>query len=589
MIYDVKQLLIPLDCVFSPAYPIKKNAKNHSTLRFITLSLMLFCILLFACNNKTPIDTNPKSNILKRIDSLDRLAYDYTYINIDTAILYADSALLLSKENNYQKGIAKALRNKAIMAKNTGDEHSENYLLEAIKIGGKIRDTSLMSSTYSILGQLYGRAGNKQDEAVVAYLTSLELAEKINHKELIGAAFNNLGNLSIEIEDYEQAFEYFQKALDFNKAMNAKNGVIVTLSNFASTYSAQGNPQKAVTYYKEAIKITKEMNNKRYQAALINNIAFEYENTGKLDSALVYYKQAAAQFDDINDLYGIALSKGNIAGIYLAQKKADLTIATTKEFMNFAKQVKAQKEIVRSHKFMSEALALKNNYEKAYKQRLIYDTLSDSIFNVDKNNIISELQLKYETEKKDAELLAKKVKINKQRHWVITFIIIAIIFLIAVVIIGYLYRLKQKAYKHLLISYENQMKCMNDKIGSLNKIKLNDAEKEKLVQSINQKLIKDKVFCLQGIDINHCADMLNTNRSYLSHVINDVFQKSFTDFINELRIKEACEKLKSEKNITHTLEAIAESVGYSSRNTFTRNFKKTTGVTPSYYIDNYLK
>ncbi len=115
------------------------------------------------------------------------------------------------------------------------------------------------------------------------------------------------------------------------------------------------------------------------------------------------------------------------------------------------------------------------------------------------------------------------------------------------------------------------MKCMDDKIRSLNKIKLDDSEK-KLERSINEK-----TFCLQGIYIKGCANLHNTNRSYRSHVINNVFQKSFTDFINELRIKEACERLKDEKNKIHTLETISGSVGFSNRNTFTRNFKKKQG------------
>lgn len=562
----------------------------HHVSNIVIFTFIVFIVV--SCGNELlePADSGNDKTIKSKIDSLDKLAYKYTYINIDTAILYADSALALSKEINYKKGIAKALKNKGSIGKNNGDENAEKYLLETIKIGEELCDTPLVSSTYSILGQLYQRRdGNRRDEASQAYFQCLTLAEKIGHKELMATALNDLGFLDAELGNYNKALEYFQKALNLYKEIDMQSGVAVELNSFAWVYSEQGKPEEAIEYYKKAIVIAKAINNKRYEAAFINNIAIEYDDAGKKDSALVYYEQAAKQFREMNDLYGIALVAGNIASIYQDKKQINQALKTTETFMEAAKKANAKDEIMRSHKIMSEVQALNKNFEKAYSHRITYDQLHDSIFNEENSAIISELRLKYEAEKKDMELLKKENKISRQKQLVRAFVLIAFIFFISALTVAFFYRQKQKAYKHLLISYEKQMICMNDKIGSLKRIKLDDSEKEKLIHLINKKLIDEKVFCTQGIDINQCASLLNTNRSYLSSVINDVFKKSFPDFINELRINEACEKLKDEDSKIHTLEAISESVGFSSRNTFTRNFKKATGVTPSFYVNNHLK
>ncbi len=565
------------------------NPKINHAASFILFISIAF--LFLSCENEILLSGGDiaKNKMQGQVDSLNKLSSDFIYVNLDTAAYFADSALLLSEKNKYKKGIALALKNKGIIGKNNGDGDAEACLVRSLRIGKELKDTSLMSSLYSVLGQLYLRNGDRRDEASEAYLQCLKLAEKIGHKELMATALNDLGYLDAELENYEKALESFQKALELYQEIDVQSGVAVELCCFAYVYSKQGKREKAIAYFKDAITIAKAINNKRYEAAFINNIATEYDDAGKKDSALVYYRQAVTQFRAMNDLYGIALVLGNIASIYQDRKQVKLAIETAHGFLEAAKAANAKDEIMRAHKIMSEVQALDENFKEAYNQRIIYNQLHDSIFNEEKSTIISELRLKYETEKKDAELLKKEIEINKKEQLATLFVLLALVFLVASAVVGYFYFQKKKAYKHLLSSYEKQMKCMNEKIGGLNRIKLGDKEKEKLVHLINQKVINEKAFCEKGMDINQCATLLDTNRSYLSNVVNDVFQKSFTDFINELRIKEACERLKDEKSKVHTLEAISESVGFSSRNTFTRNFKKTTGVTPSFYINNHFR
>jgi len=76
----------------------------------------------------------------------------------------------------------------------------------------------------------------------------------------------------------------------------------------------------------------------------------------------------------------------------------------------------------------------------------------------------------------------------------------------------------------------------------------------------------------------------------LSKIINEDYDKSFTNFINDLRISYTLKKLESSPEYRKlTIEHIGEKAGFSSSNAFYRAFKKHTGLTPSYYIKKRLQ
>ncbi len=70
----------------------------------------------------------------------------------------------------------------------------------------------------------------------------------------------------------------------------------------------------------------------------------------------------------------------------------------------------------------------------------------------------------------------------------------------------------------------------------------------------------------------------------VSQTINDVFQKNFARVVAEYRIKEACRRISDREQYGQlTIEAIAQSVGFRSRTSFSKVFKDFTGLTPTMY------
>ncbi len=104
-----------------------------------------------------------------------------------------------------------------------------------------------------------------------------------------------------------------------------------------------------------------------------------------------------------------------------------------------------------------------------------------------------------------------------------------------------------------------------------------------------EKFIKsEKNYLDVNLSLESVADKLEINKSYLSRIINAELGKSFTDYVNELRIEEAKIYLTHPDFKNYTLVSIGLEAGFNSKSAFNNSFKKFTEMTPSQYRNNII-
>jgi AraC-like DNA-binding protein len=103
-------------------------------------------------------------------------------------------------------------------------------------------------------------------------------------------------------------------------------------------------------------------------------------------------------------------------------------------------------------------------------------------------------------------------------------------------------------------------------------------------QKVKSLVEEEKLYEEPELTLSSLAKKMSTNTSVLSRVINQGFNASFNDFINEYRINAVKEKLQSGEQKTQTLLGIAYDCGFNSKATFNRAFKKTTGLSPKEWL-----
>ena len=107
-------------------------------------------------------------------------------------------------------------------------------------------------------------------------------------------------------------------------------------------------------------------------------------------------------------------------------------------------------------------------------------------------------------------------------------------------------------------------------------------------QHLQKLMNNNKVFKDPELNLGELAGKLSVHPNVLSQVINSFEQKTFYDYINGLRIEEFKSLVANPANSQYTLLSLAFDCGFNSKTAFNRNFKKSTGLSPSEYL-NQLK
>ncbi len=113
------------------------------------------------------------------------------------------------------------------------------------------------------------------------------------------------------------------------------------------------------------------------------------------------------------------------------------------------------------------------------------------------------------------------------------------------------------------------------------KVKLSPVIQEKIREGLTDLLERQEIYCKPDLRLDDLAEMLHTNKTYVSLVINESFHTSFYTLINRYRVKKAVDLL--EKQQVQVKDIWAQS-GFHSQSVFNAVFKKEMQLTPSEWL-----
>ncbi len=152
--------------------------------------------------------------------------------------------------------------------------------------------------------------------------------------------------------------------------------------------------------------------------------------------------------------------------------------------------------------------------------------------------------------------------------------------------IGYL----GNSQKHILFELDKEEKEFQDDVNSVNwrnQHVSNHIKDNRFWKDLKTNLIilfeEKLVYRRSDLKISQVSEMLNTNRTYISRLINEEFNCSFSYFVNKYRVNEAKEILENDASQELSLEQVADVVGFTSAGSLIRNFKQYLGITPGVF------
>jgi serine phosphatase RsbU (regulator of sigma subunit) len=373
------------------------------------------------------------------------VAYRREMNDLEKTAEYNTKLLSLSKKLNYKKGKAYGYLNYASLLWSKGEYlRSIDYSQMAVRLMSELGDKRGMANCYNNLGNVYNDQGN-YGKALEFTFKAAKLFEAIKDKRGIGNSYSNIARTYLNQGLYSDALTYNFKSLKIREEIKDKLGTSISLNNIGIVFDNQNSYKDALKYYKSALQIKQEINDKYGMGMVYNNLGNTYVNLNNYQDALTSHFHALKIRTEISDKQGIGMSNVNIGNLYVKQNKLNEAIPYYSKSLKmyeeigeqagcseagdglatcYEKQGKygdalryAQKSLDIATKInykegMRDAyLNLSNIHEKMGddKQALIYNKLftsvKDSILNEQSTKQMVELNTRFETDKKEKEIL----------------------------------------------------------------------------------------------------------------------------------------------------------------------------------------
>jgi len=311
--------------------------------------------------------------------------------------------------------------------------------------------------------------------ALEYYLKALKLNEELGNKKRIANTLNNIGRVFVMQKNCSRALEYYTKSLSVLEELKDTIAVTNTLGSIGSAYEVQKDYPKALEYYNRALAENIKLGDKNGIADNTGNIGLVFMDQHDYNNALQYFFEALKMNERLEDKNSTLINIGNIGECYLAiatdttrkirpgglipsGKTANLqkAIEYLKKCIALCKEVGDLGSLQTFTKDLSEAEELLGNYKSALGDYKLFVTTKDSVFNIDNNVKITNLETKRDLDLKDKqiEINNKQIEIDKlavakkdTQRW---FFIAGIVALMMIIFITLRNNQKQKHSNHLL-------------------------------------------------------------------------------------------------------------------------------------------
>ncbi|NOZ46632.1 MAG: tetratricopeptide repeat protein [Chlorobi bacterium] len=371
--------------------------------------------------NKIKVSNTNENDSLKIVKILS-IPYDVIIANTAKHIELFEEALKLSDKNKYYNFKAQCYEKISLLKYYQGKyEIALKNQLKALAIYDSADNKLGMASVYSQMG--YQEKRRNLDWSIKTMKKGLQIYRDENFLEGIASTVDNLGVLFEMKEDFDSATSCYLESLKIKYKLNDTIGIPYSLNHLAGIYLLQKNYKKAEKYL--------------------------------LQSKYIREKRG--------DIAGLGENYLNLGTVYKYLNNFNKSVNQLKKAIDISYQIKYPDLRRQAYSQLADVYKLTHQYKKANKFNILFINLNDSLLNEYTGKKLLELQVNYETEKKEKEILKLKeekaiidLKIALQKIWIIVLISIAgILITIAIIVVLRIKQLEEKK-KHKAILLEKE-------------------------------------------------------------------------------------------------------------------------------------
>lgn len=400
---------------------------------FFFLFFVVQCVCAFAqeLNGNLELDLKSKAADSLLVDSLLNYARSHKYTNAETAYANALTALHISEDIKYKRGLLTA----------------NTYL------GNQMADWT------------------DYTKALKYYQQGLQTAEEMgNAKETI--RFNLLiGNLYDNKKEYPEALSWYNSAL--NKALNEEDSLFAAyaIGNKAMIMDKTGHLDSAYLFNRQNLRyLANGVGDALDSANTFTNLALNQKRQKRYDQALRYMLKAKTPLLLSSDTFSIQVWYNNLGSLLISMGR--LTAAKAKLDSALLLEPIVQSKLINEDLYnnLSHYYEAKKDYASALEWYKKSRMMTDSIRDQKEAAQFAALRIRYEVDKKES-LLAKQKMELRQKNTINLIVIIGAVLLMALVILLYWSNRKRKKVNGLLTYKNRQISTQKEALQEANNVK----------------------------------------------------------------------------------------------------------------------
>jgi len=506
----------------------------------IILVLILFCFSVSA--QKDSLIQHHRNLLENKVDDT---TYVKNIIDLGSAYFpeYPDSvykmgqlAIKRSEHIDFCYGIVNGYSLKAMsfLAKNEIAEARPHYI-EAESVSGKCDFISYQAMFLRILGNIDFTLGDYAS-ALNFWQIGIEKAEESEYFEAKVEMYSNIGKLYQEIQEFEQATEFFEKSYQESE----KHNIVDLLPNALFTLSSIALLKKEYTdskqYSRNLIQSADSIDKSRnFLPRAYGNLGDASLGLNQPDSALIYFVKMEESLPEIDPLYfgPVVLEQAELElGLgksWLGLKEVENAIIHLEESYGLAKTNDLTDILVESNELLSSIAESKGNYKKALVYFKEFKANSDSIFNDKKLKELSFKEAEYQFQQKSAlqDIELEKLSI-KQKEQRVIILILSILSILIILIAFLLFRVQRLKTEKVEFEQKAIQRDLDYKNRELTSNVLSLLKKNELLINISITL-KKLLLTTKGSQKTMVASVLQEIESSSKEVGWDEFELRFKE------------------------------------------------------------
>jgi tetratricopeptide (TPR) repeat protein len=295
---------------------------------------------------------------------------------------------------------------------------------------------------------------------------AIRLAEQLDEPRSIFNARHELGNIQLAQEDLKSAEESYRLNAALAESLDDPYKRSVAYGDLALYYTYAKVPEKALEYDLKDLHIQLELGNSADLPLVYNNVGADYLELGQPKEAITYIKKALEQEGQHRDEYNHALSQLMLGQAYQDLGQSQQAIDYLQRALSEAETLNNAQLIQDSRTLLVETYQKLGRYREAFEENSRLQLQKDSLYSLEKNRQITELEQQYETEKKEQQilLLRKDAEVSKfrQRSLLLTLLAVFLVGMVTIIAI-----IRGRRHDQLLFRQEQALATEKQKNSAL--------------------------------------------------------------------------------------------------------------------------